>query len=51
MLAEGLRESKPLYTLVLKEGFRTVLLVKGAPEKAFAAQTDSCDEGRSSSFR
>ncbi|XP_038167309.1 PACRG-like protein [Arvicola amphibius] len=33
-LAEGLRETKHPYTFVSKEGFRELLLVKGAPEKA-----------------
>ncbi|KAF3825307.1 hypothetical protein GH733_005941, partial [Mirounga leonina] len=33
-LAEGLRETKHPYTFVSKEGFRELLLVQGAPEKA-----------------
>ncbi|XP_058526417.1 PACRG-like protein isoform X1 [Ochotona princeps] len=33
-LAEGLRETRHPYTFVSKEGFRELLLVKGAPEKA-----------------
>ncbi|XP_050006111.1 PACRG-like protein isoform X2 [Alexandromys fortis] len=33
-LAEGLRETKHPYTFVSKEGFRELLLVKGASEKA-----------------
>ncbi|XP_003128927.4 PACRG-like protein [Sus scrofa] len=33
-LAEGLRETKHPYTFVSKEGFRELLLVAGAPEKA-----------------
>ncbi|XP_063475519.1 PACRG-like protein isoform X5 [Symphalangus syndactylus] len=33
-LAEGLRETKHPYTFVSKEGFRELLSVKGAPEKA-----------------
>ncbi|XP_057582064.1 PACRG-like protein isoform X2 [Hippopotamus amphibius kiboko] len=33
-LAEGLRETKHPYTFVSKEGFRELLLVTGAPEKA-----------------
>uniref|UniRef100_H0X7U1 Parkin coregulated like n=1 Tax=Otolemur garnettii TaxID=30611 RepID=H0X7U1_OTOGA len=33
-LAEGLRETKHPYTFVSKEGFRELLLVSGAPEKA-----------------
>ncbi|XP_008052545.1 PACRG-like protein [Carlito syrichta] len=33
-LAEGLRETKHPYTFVSKEGFRELLLVNGAPEKA-----------------
>ncbi|XP_004624713.1 PACRG-like protein [Octodon degus] len=32
-LAEGLRETKHPYTFVSKEGFRELLLVRGAPEK------------------
>lgn len=31
---QGLRETKHPYTFVSKEGFRELLLVKGAPEKA-----------------
>nr|XP_019599427.1 PREDICTED: PACRG-like protein isoform X2 [Rhinolophus sinicus]XP_019599428.1 PREDICTED: PACRG-like protein isoform X2 [Rhinolophus sinicus]XP_019599429.1 PREDICTED: PACRG-like protein isoform X2 [Rhinolophus sinicus] len=33
-LAEGLRETRHPYTFVSKEGFRELLLVQGAPEKA-----------------
>ncbi|XP_058402795.1 PACRG-like protein isoform X1 [Diceros bicornis minor] len=33
-LAEGLRETKHPYTFVSKEGYRELLLVQGAPEKA-----------------
>nr|KAF6388200.1 parkin coregulated like [Myotis myotis] len=33
-LAEGLRETKHPYTFVSKEGFRELLLVRDAPEKA-----------------
>ncbi|XP_006160680.1 PACRG-like protein [Tupaia chinensis] len=33
-LAEGLRETRHPYTFVSKEGFRELLLVRGAPEKA-----------------
>lgn len=33
-LWQGLRETKHPYTFVSKEGFRELLLVKGAPEKA-----------------
>ncbi|XP_006874405.1 PREDICTED: PACRG-like protein [Chrysochloris asiatica] len=33
-LAEGLRETKHPYTFVSKEGFKELLLVRGAPEKA-----------------
>ncbi|XP_032127743.1 PACRG-like protein isoform X1 [Sapajus apella] len=33
-LAEGLRETKHPYTFVSQEGFRELLLIKGAPEKA-----------------
>uniref|UniRef100_A0A673SW34 Parkin coregulated like n=1 Tax=Suricata suricatta TaxID=37032 RepID=A0A673SW34_SURSU len=33
-LADGLRETKHPYTFVSKEGFRELLLVPGAPEKA-----------------
>lgn len=31
---QGLRETKHPYTFVSKEGFRELLLVQGAPEKA-----------------
>lgn len=33
-LWQGLRETKHPYTFVSKEGFRELLLVQGAPEKA-----------------